>query len=128
MCLTLRDEILSTFRIYVGSINFDVREDTIRIAFQPFGPIRSVSLSWDALANKHKGFAFVEFDIPEAATLALEQMNGVLLSGRNIKVCFCFCLPLINYIFIAAFWILKFLTVIIKLALSAQELVVSWQP
>lgn len=127
MCLTLRDEILSTFRIYVGSINFDVREDTIRIAFQPFGPIRSVSLSWDALANKHKGFAFVEFDIPEAATLALEQMNGVLLSGRNIKVCcFCFCLPL--DIFIAAFWILKFLTVIIKLALSAQELVVSWQP
>lgn len=73
-------------RIYVGSINFDVREDTIRLAFQPFGPIRNVSLSWDALANKHKGFAFVEYDVPEAATLALEQMNGVLLSGRNIKV------------------------------------------
>lgn len=72
--------------IYVGSINFDVREDTIQMAFQPFGPIRNVSLSWDALANKHKGFAFVEYDVPEAATLALEQMNGVLLSGRNIKV------------------------------------------
>lgn len=65
-----------------------MREDTIRLAFQPFGPIRNVSLSWDALANKHKGFAFVEYDVPEAATLALEQMNGVLLSGRNIKVSF----------------------------------------
>lgn len=125
------NEILFIFRIYVGSINFDVREDTIRIAFQPFGPIRSVSLSWDALANKHKGFAFVEYDIPEAATLALEQMNGVLLSGRNIKVCCsCFFMPLVNYvynIFLVVFWIFKFLTVMIKLTLNAQELLVSQQ-
>ena len=34
-----------------------------------------------------QGFAFVEYDLPEAAQLALEQMNGVLLGGRNIKVC-----------------------------------------
>ena len=33
-----------------------------------------------------QGFAFVEFELPEAAQLALEQMNGVLLGGRNIKV------------------------------------------
>ncbi len=33
------------------------------------------------------GFAFLEYDIPEAATLAQEQMNGVMLGGRNIKVC-----------------------------------------
>jgi len=72
--------------IYVGSINFDVREDTVKQAFQPFGPIKNVSLSWDAIANKHKGFAFVEYDVPEAATLALDQMNGVMLGGRNVKV------------------------------------------
>ena len=29
----------------------------------------------------------MEYDLPEAAQLALEQMNGVLLGGRNIKVC-----------------------------------------
>ena len=28
----------------------------------------------------------MEYDLPEAAQLALEQMNGVLLGGRNIKV------------------------------------------
>lgn len=73
-------------RIYVGSINFDVREDTVKQAFAPFGPIKNVSLSWDAIANKHKGFAFVEYDVPEAATLALDQMNNVMLGGRNVKV------------------------------------------
>lgn len=43
-------------------------------------------MSWDPITQKHKGFAFVEYEMPEAAQLALEQMNGVIISGRNIKV------------------------------------------
>lgn len=73
-------------RIYVGSINFELREDTIKQGFNPFGPIKNVSLSWDPQLNKHKGFAFVEYEIPESANLALDQMNGVMMGGRNIKV------------------------------------------
>jgi len=73
-------------RIYVGSINFDVREDTVKTAFSPFGPMKSISLGYDHLANKHKGYAFIEYEIPEAAFLAMEQMNNVMLGGRNIKV------------------------------------------
>lgn len=73
-------------RIYVGSINFEIREDTVKQAFLPFGPIKSVNLSWDPITNKHKGFAFIEYETPEAAHLALEQMNGVMIGGRNIKV------------------------------------------
>lgn len=73
-------------RIYVGSINFEIKEDTIKQAFIPFGPIKSVNLSWDPITNKHKGFAFIEYEVPEAAQLSLEQMNGVMIGGRNIKV------------------------------------------
>merc|ERR1719187_1689902 len=73
-------------KIYVGCINYDTREDAIKQAFIQFGPIRSISMSWDPLTQKHKGFAFVEYEKPEAAQLALEQMNGILISGRNIKV------------------------------------------
>lgn len=43
-------------------------------------------MSWDPITQKHKGFAFVEYEIPEGAQLALEQMNGALMGGRNIKV------------------------------------------
>lgn len=70
----------------MGSISFELKEDTIRQAFLPFGPIKSINMSWDPVTQKHKGFAFVEYDLPEAAQLALEQMNGVMLGGRNIKV------------------------------------------
>ncbi|XP_027025059.1 poly(U)-binding-splicing factor PUF60-B isoform X2 [Tachysurus fulvidraco] len=73
-------------RVYVGSIYYELGEDTIRQAFAPFGPIKSIDMSWDSVTMKHKGFAFVEYEVPEAAQLALEQMNSVVLGGRNIKV------------------------------------------
>jgi len=36
-------------------------------------------MSWDPLTKRHKGFGFVEYEVPESAQLALEQMNGELL-------------------------------------------------
>ena len=73
-------------RIYVGSISFELKEDTVRGAFSPFGPIKTINMSWDPSTQKHKGFAFIEYEVPEAAHLALEQMNGFMMGGRNIKV------------------------------------------
>ena len=74
-------------RIYVGTINFAIKEDTVKQAFLPFGPIKSISLPYDSVLKKHKGFAFIEYEIPEAASIALEQMNGVMICGFSIKVC-----------------------------------------
>ena len=78
--------LLLMCRLYVGSIFYEVKEEQVRSAFSVFGPIRSISMSWDSQTNKHKGFAFIEYETPEGANLALEQMNGMLLGGRNIKV------------------------------------------
>ncbi|KRZ16618.1 Poly(U)-binding-splicing factor PUF60, partial [Trichinella zimbabwensis] len=73
-------------RVYIGSISFELREETVKGAFQVFGPIKSINMSWDPITGHHKGFAFLEYEVPEAATLAQDQMNGVLIGGRNIKV------------------------------------------
>lgn len=70
----------------MGSISFELQEESVRTAFETFGPIRSVNMSFDPVLQKHKGFAFVEYDMPEAAQLALEQMGGTILGGRNIKI------------------------------------------
>ncbi|VDM47384.1 unnamed protein product [Toxocara canis] len=73
-------------RVYIGSISFEVREEMIKNSFSVFGPIKSINMSWDAVTGHHKGFAFLEYEIPEAALLAQESMNGVLMGGRNLKV------------------------------------------
>lgn len=41
-------------RVYVGSIYYELGEDTIRQAFVPFGPIKSIDMSWDSVTMKHK--------------------------------------------------------------------------
>ncbi|CAK5118019.1 unnamed protein product [Meloidogyne enterolobii] len=89
-------------RIYIGSINFDIGEDHLRMNFSPFGPIKVVfeiyalstffnlkqivNMCRDPATGSHKGFAFVEYEVPEAAQLAQEQMNGKMMGGRSIKV------------------------------------------
>ncbi|KAI9502003.1 hypothetical protein BX070DRAFT_35335 [Coemansia spiralis] len=73
-------------RLYVGSINFELTDEHIHRVFSEFGPVRSVSMSKDPVSGRHKGFGFVEYDVPEAATLAMEVMNGTILGGRQLKI------------------------------------------
>ncbi|KAI9101966.1 hypothetical protein DFS34DRAFT_612210 [Phlyctochytrium arcticum] len=73
-------------RIYVGSINFELTDQDIKAVFSQFGFVRSVSMTMDPATAKHKGFCFVEYEVPEAAELALDLMNGAELGGRQLKV------------------------------------------
>lgn len=92
-------------RVYIGSISPDVREEQLKSAFSIFGPIKSVNFLWDTATGvslhttkflfdmrvqpglqRRKEFAFVEYDVPEAALLAKENMDGRTLSGRCLKV------------------------------------------
>lgn len=52
-------------------------------------PIQIKHILLAHLPSFSQGFAFVEYEVPEAAQLALEQMNSVMLGGRNIKVSSC---------------------------------------
>jgi len=40
---------------------------------------------YDVATQRHKGFAFVEFETPEAAHLAVEDMQGATVGGRSVK-------------------------------------------
>ncbi|KAL3077896.1 hypothetical protein niasHS_013425 [Heterodera schachtii] len=73
-------------RVYIGSINFDIGEEHLRQVFAPYGPIKLINMCRDPSTGNHKGFAFVEYEVPEAAQLAQEHMNGKMMGGRTIKV------------------------------------------
>ncbi|KAI7835175.1 hypothetical protein BX661DRAFT_176239 [Kickxella alabastrina] len=73
-------------RIYVGSINFDLTDEHIHRVFSEYGPVRSVSMSKDPASGRHRGYGFVEYEVPEAAALAVDRMNGTMLGGRQLKI------------------------------------------
>ena len=55
-------------------------------AFIPFGDITDISIPLDYSNQKHRGFAFVEFQLLEDAAAAMDNMNESELFGRTIRV------------------------------------------
>lgn len=87
--------------IYVGGLDQAVVPHTLLEAFIPFGEIVDVSLPKPDHARapknangstgahpteSHRGFAYVEFELPVDAEEAIDNMNGSELLGRVIKV------------------------------------------
>jgi hypothetical protein len=97
-------------RIYVGSISYDVSEEEIKEMFAEFGPIKGVSINYDASTlvgvlvvwtlltyasktrvislafQRHKGYAFVHYEYPEPAAIARDHMHGKFIKGKTLRV------------------------------------------
>ncbi|HKD86330.1 MAG TPA: RNA-binding protein [Terriglobales bacterium] len=72
--------------IYVGNLSFDATEGQVRSMFEAYGPVDKVSIATDRDTGQSRGFAFVEMPDDEAATKAMEGLNGNNFGGRNLTV------------------------------------------
>jgi len=72
--------------LYVGGLEESVTEATLRAAFLPFGEVTEVNLPLEGNGQKHKGFAFVQFDLREDAADAIDNMHNSELFGRVLRV------------------------------------------
>lgn len=64
--------------VYVGGLAEEVDEKVLNAAFVPFGDLIDVQIPLDYETEKHRGFAFIEFENAEDAAAAIDNM-----------VCFC---------------------------------------
>ncbi|XP_071483757.1 peptidyl-prolyl cis-trans isomerase E-like [Diadema antillarum] len=71
---------------YVGGLAEEVDEKTLHAAFIPFGDIMDIQIPLDYESEKHRGFAFVEFEFAEDCAAAIDNMNDSELFGRTIRV------------------------------------------
>ncbi|XP_076329810.1 peptidylprolyl isomerase cyclophilin-33 isoform X1 [Tachypleus tridentatus] len=72
--------------VYVGGLAEEVDEKVLHAAFIPFGDIVDIQIPLDYETQKHRGFAFVEFELAEDAAAAIDNMNDSELFGRTIRV------------------------------------------
>ncbi|KAJ2943947.1 hypothetical protein O0L34_g8270 [Tuta absoluta] len=72
--------------IYVGGLAEEVDEKVLNAAFVPFGDLVDVQIPLDYETEKHRGFAFIEFENAEDAAAAIDNMNDSELFGRTIRV------------------------------------------
>ncbi|WP_459187536.1 RNA recognition motif domain-containing protein [Parabacteroides sp. APC149_11_2_Y6] len=72
--------------IYVGNLNYRVREDDLKQVMEEYGSVESVKIIKDRETGKSKGFAFVEMSNDAAAQKAIEELNEAEFEGRQMVV------------------------------------------
>ena len=72
--------------IFVGNLDFSVREEAIRSLFETYGTVERVSIMTDRETGRSRGFAFVEMTNEGEAERAISALNGQNMSGRALNV------------------------------------------
>ena len=75
-----------TNKIYVGNLNYDTEELTLKELFEEHGAVTSVRIISDRYTGMSKGFGFVEMSSGEEAQSAIRALDGREVDGRNLKV------------------------------------------
>jgi len=72
--------------IFVGNLDFNSTESSIRTLFEQYGAIDRVNVVTDRDTGRSRGFAFVEMSDEAAADRAIAALNGYQLDGRSLNV------------------------------------------
>jgi cold-inducible RNA-binding protein len=73
-------------RLYVGNLSFNTSRESLEETFAGAGQVREVAMPTDRETGQPRGFAFVTMGTTQEATLAISQLNGLMLNGRSLKV------------------------------------------
>lgn len=69
--------------VYVCHLPLTTTKEQLEAIFSPYGEISECKLLVDPKTKEAKGVAFVHFKKPEAATAAIESIQGLVLSGQD---------------------------------------------
>ncbi|XP_069010457.1 MKI67 FHA domain-interacting nucleolar phosphoprotein [Embiotoca jacksoni] len=71
--------------VYVGHLPLGLFEPQLKTYFGQFGKVQRLRLSRSKKTGGSKGYAFVEFECDDVATIVAETMNNYLMGERLIK-------------------------------------------
>lgn len=72
--------------IYVGNLSYEITEEDLKLAFEQFGAVESVSIIKDKYSGQSKGFGFVEMPSKAEGQAAIEGLNGKEKKGRTLNI------------------------------------------
>jgi len=74
--------------IYVGNLPYRTEKEELQEVFEEFGEVESVDIIVDRRSGRSRGYGFVSMPNEGEAKLAVEELNGSELDGRNLRVDF----------------------------------------
>ena len=76
---------LNTGVLYISHLPWGTNEDLIKKYFEQFGSMLRYILPRSRISGRIKGFAFIEFESIQIATIAAKTMNNFILFDRILK-------------------------------------------
>jgi RNA recognition motif-containing protein len=73
-------------KLYVGNLNYRTESESLRSLFTQFGEVVSATVLTDRDTGRSRGFGFVEMADQDAASAAIQGLNGTEFEGRMLKV------------------------------------------
>lgn len=77
---------MSVMELYVSNLAYEVEDNELFEAFSRFGTVRKAMVVKDRETNRSRGFGFVDMPDKDAASRAVQEMDGVNLGGRPLRV------------------------------------------
>ena len=78
---------MSTNKIFLGNLSWKITTyDLIALLREEGYTFHSAKVILDRDTQRSRGFAFVEFETPEAANEAIAELNGFVIDGRPLRV------------------------------------------
>merc|ERR1712029_619784 len=72
--------------IFIGGLPYDLTEGDVVCVFSQYGEVVHVNLVRDLKTGKSRGFAFVCYQNQLSTILAVDNLNGMKLLGRLVRV------------------------------------------
>ena len=72
--------------LWIAGLDESATAALVRAACIPFGDISDVQVPIDNKTGKHRGFAFVEFELEADARECVDNLHGAELAGRTLRV------------------------------------------
>lgn len=73
-------------KLYVGNLNYQTEQESLRSLFTQFGEVVSATILTDRDTGRSRGFGFVEMADEDSASAAIQGLNGTEFEGRTLKV------------------------------------------
>ncbi|XP_048746773.2 RNA-binding motif protein, X-linked 2-like [Ostrea edulis] len=80
------DQYKDSAWVFIGGLPYDLTEGDVIAVFSQYGELVNINLVRDGKTGKSRGFCFLCYEDQRSTVLAVDNLNGIKLLGRTIRV------------------------------------------